>query len=409
MGPRALVLGVAVACGLAACGSDSGSDVDAAGTHVSDGAGDGAAADAGNAGDATGPDAPAPDSAPSDAPSLPDAAVDAPAVDAAVDAPAVDAAIDAPLPDAAIDAPAPDAAIDAAPDAGGPGLSMLVPATLQIMASGGTGLLTVSLNAPAPAGGVMVQLSSADTSIVLAPAAVPIRAGARQASFRVRAAASGADSTLVTAQLGSDTLSATVEVITAAPTPQLGQLVINEINYDVPTTQPGDANCDGFTNAVTDEFVEIINISNHPLQMAGASLWDATAWTSPPPRFTFTNFVLGPGEPVLVYGGSVGISGASPWCTNLDGMHVGDARAFPGAPLNLDNGGDTLRLTAGSVVSPNLVPPITFPSGMGQSWERSPDITGNFVRHQLAPGHATDRNWTPGTRLDGTPFSSANP
>ena len=44
-----------------------------------------------------------------------------------------------------------------------------------------------------------------------------------------------------------------------------------------------------------------------------------------------------------------------------------------------------------------------------QSGTRSPDYTGAFIPFTTAPGRAADRTLSPGSRLTGVAFSSANP
>src|SRR5262249_6266284 len=82
-------------------------------------------------------------------------------------------------------------------------------------------------------------------------------------------------------------------------------LVINEINPDVPTDNPattaieGDANRDGMRSSGDDEFIELLNNSNTPVDLSGVILADATSnrFTIPP------NTTLAGGRAVVIFGG----------------------------------------------------------------------------------------------------------
>jgi len=54
--------------------------------------------------------------------------------------------------------------------------------------------------------------------------------------------------------------------------PQAGDLLINEVLLAPPTSFLGDANGDGETNAQEDEFVELLNTTDHPLDLSGCRL-----------------------------------------------------------------------------------------------------------------------------------------
>jgi hypothetical protein len=49
------------------------------------------------------------------------------------------------------------------------------------------------------------------------------------------------------------------------------------------------------------------------------------------------------------------------------------------------------------------------PDTTNQSYTRSPDLTGAFVFDGDAPDDATDRPFTPGTRVTARPFADATP
>lgn len=90
-----------------------------------------------------------------------------------------------------------------------------------------------------------------------------------------------------------------------APGPRL---VVTEILYAVPrdagNAALGDANLDGSRDAAGDEFVEIANIGDRPLDLAGWSIVDLHPEGDPPSfRFRFPSMRLPPGKVVVVFNG----------------------------------------------------------------------------------------------------------
>jgi hypothetical protein len=285
------------------------------------------------------------------------------------------------------------------------------PIAVSISGQGGTAIVEVSLRDRAPAGGFAITIASNSQAVVVPPRVV-VPEGAFSVGVRIRSAASDGTAQISASISGRDSSVATATVTLAAsiPPPAPGDLVINEINYDVPTIN-GDANCDGEVGAFPDEFIELSNRSSHPVQMLGVSLWDEFGFTSDKPRFTFPGFVLGSGETVVIFGGPLGSTGTAPWCKGLGPASIGDAAAFGNpAGFNLDNAGDTVHVTAGpGSASTSLTDPVILPPGGNQSWTRGPDFAGPFVKHTEVPGHAPDRKWTPGTLVSGAPFAAASP
>src|SRR5205823_6103778 len=68
--------------------------------------------------------------------------------------------------------------------------------------------------------------------------------------------------------------------------------LISEVLYAVPSGERGDANADGKRDAVGDEFIELVNPHDRPIQLKGYTLMDADAYApgaakpdaSPPPK-----------------------------------------------------------------------------------------------------------------------------
>ncbi len=158
--------------------------------------------------------------------------------------------------------------------------------------------------------------------------------------------------------------------------PLAGDLIINEALLN---SAGADANCDGTISTTDDEFVELVNVSGHPLDLTGLTVADAVQT-----RHVFEAFVLPHNQAVVIYGGGASL------CPGILGVTASAGN------LGLNNSGDTVTLGTGDTV--------TFgTSTAGISLTRSPDIEGaDFFDHNLAGGSVT--NFSPGTRATGRPF-----
>ncbi|HLL16579.1 MAG TPA: lamin tail domain-containing protein [Pyrinomonadaceae bacterium] len=237
--------------------------------------------------------------------------------------------------------------------------------------------------------------SSGNTSIATIDPAGLARAGGIGATTITASTSDGAGGTVA----GQATLEVRVPV------------VLNEILADVPPDDPatntveGDANRDGVRSSDDDEFIEVLNYSQSPVDISGIFVSDATA-----KRFTFpAGTILPAGSPFVLFGG-----GAPP----RDDPAFGGASLFTAASLGLNDSGDTvsLKLTVGdteiTIVSQtyDAATAGTPTAPRDQSLTRSPDAAsdspgGAFIAHTLATNAAT-RPYSPGTRADGTPFNS---
>lgn len=74
---------------------------------------------------------------------------------------------------------------------------------------------------------------------------------------------------------------------------------ITEILFHVPVGGEGDASLDGKRDAVGDEFIEIANLHDQPIDLAGYSLSDRGEQF----KFTFPKLTLAPGEVVVLFNG----------------------------------------------------------------------------------------------------------
>ncbi|HEV2884645.1 MAG TPA: Calx-beta domain-containing protein [Pyrinomonadaceae bacterium] len=208
--------------------------------------------------------------------------------------------------------------------------------------------------------------------------------------------------TNINARSGGVTGSAVLNV--TAPT-----MVFNEVLADPPGSAAGDlqgdANHDGARSASDDEFVEFVNSTGSAINISGWTLrTQPTGSTTETIRHTFTAGTTIPaGEAIVIFGGGG---------PTFDPAHPAFACAqvveASSGGLSLTNGGLTLVLRNGSG---GVVSQFSYGTGTGlvgdndQSLTRSPDVTGGFVQHLAAAG-AGARRFSPGTRVNGTPFGS---
>lgn len=196
-------------------------------------------------------------------------------------------------------------------------------------------------------------------------------------------------------------------------------LVINEILADVvadnssTTVIEGDANRDGVRDADDDEFVELFNNSNAPVDLSGVVITDAT--NAATARFTFPQgTTLAAGRAVVVFGG------AQASTFNASDPAFGGALVLfvPGTgTLSLNDTGDTVMVKLAVAGIDTTIAAVTYggsgntvPAPSDQSLTRSPNAEigttgGDFVAHSSAT-NASGRIFSPGTRADGTPFGS---
>ncbi len=80
--------------------------------------------------------------------------------------------------------------------------------------------------------------------------------------------------------------------------PRAGDIVMNEFLVNVPPGMAGDANGDGVRHPHDDEFVELVNISDHQLDISGVKIQNATST-----KHTFPRFCLDAGHAIVIFGG----------------------------------------------------------------------------------------------------------
>ena len=165
--------------------------------------------------------------------------------------------------------------------------------------------------------------------------------------------------------------------------------IINEIHAD-PDPSLGDANGDGTVSTSQDEFVEIVNNSGSTADISGWTVSDAIGVKHTFPSGTIVAdqcavLLFSGGTPTGSFGGAVVQTAVS--------------------ALSLNNGPETVTLHDGSAIRAT----VSYGSegGDNQSLTRDPDLSGAFVKHSLASG-SSGSLFSPGTQLDGTPFSGCS-
>ena len=201
-----------------------------------------------------------------------------------------------------------------------------------------------------------------------------------------------------TIKASSQGVNGTATLNVTAPT-----VVVNEVLADPPgsvaTDLQGDANHDGVRSASEDEFVELANATNAGINVAGWTVHTrAIGATSETLRHTFAaGTTLAASEAIVVFGGGT-FNPSDPifGCAQV-------VKASSGG-LSLTNTGLSILIRDGSG---NLVTQMTYGSegNSDQSLTRSPDSSGAFVQHQSASG-ANGRRFSPGLKVDGTPFGN---
>jgi predicted extracellular nuclease/methionine-rich copper-binding protein CopC len=166
-----------------------------------------------------------------------------------------------------------------------------------------------------------------------------------------------------------------------------GSWVINEIHAHPAADVAGDANGDGFSDPLQDEFIEVFNNSGAEADISGWALADQFGI-----RHQFPEGTLVPNRcAIVVFGGGVPLG-------EFGGSLVQVASS---GSLGLDDSGDTITLSVDSIEVGSVSYGI---EGNGdQALTRDPDIEGAFEGH-LTASSPLGKLFSPGTRLDGTIF-----
>ena len=175
-------------------------------------------------------------------------------------------------------------------------------------------------------------------------------------------------------------------------TPTLGVIedpviILNEIHAD-PHPEYGDANGDGEIDSDDDEFLEIVNVGEDPIDLSGWSISDAIRV-----RYVFpSNTTLAGKGAAVVFGGGNPVG------------EFGGSLVFSCGSLGLNNKGDTifLRDNEGELRIEHV---FGVEANQDQSLTRDPDLVGipPFIIHSQASSSGGSL-YSPGTRTDGTQF-----
>lgn len=183
--------------------------------------------------------------------------------------------------------------------------------------------------------------------------------------------------------------------------PSGSDLIINEI-FARPGTSTGDANGDG-NGGVENEFLEIINTTNQPIDISGYKFFDKSELFSGDNIFSGTpRHVVPASTSIPANGVYVVFSGGTP-TGNFGGAVVHTASS---GLLSLTDKGDFMIIADANdtyVTSFGSNSVVDTWNGY-EAYSRDPDITGEFKKHRDIDGVTV--RFSPGTKSDGTNFSA---
>ena len=182
----------------------------------------------------------------------------------------------------------------------------------------------------------------------------------------------------------------------ALSTFSFGQLIFNEVLYDPSNNAlDGDANGDGVYDQEDDSFIEFYNIGNVPFDASGYQIWDDTTTGSGTLRFVVPNGTLVPANGVMV------VFGSGPLVGTFGGAVLLSADTTA-SHLNLNNSGEVIGLKDANGNLMAYFDSDALSNNPNESYTRYPDVTGPFIQH----GDSTAVLFSPGTKVDGTPFNT---
>jgi hypothetical protein len=174
------------------------------------------------------------------------------------------------------------------------------------------------------------------------------------------------------------------DALPAARPPEAGDLLLTEYFANPDTSSlAGDANGDGVADESDDEFVELVNISAHTLDLEGLVIRDSIE-----ARHTFPAATLNPGCAAVVFGGG-GPSGVA-------GEIVETASS---GKLDLSDAGDTVTVASGALVITNEV---FSAEGENESLTLPGTSPSFYFKHSAAPGSIGP--FSPGLRPNGSAY-----
>ena len=173
-------------------------------------------------------------------------------------------------------------------------------------------------------------------------------------------------------------------------------IIINEVLYDPPSGNAGDANGDGTREAQEDEFIEFYNMGGQ-IDISGYTISDAAQ-----ERHVFPSGTVLPANGVLVLFGGGNPTGS------FGGAIVQTAST---GLLNMNNAGDmvTMHYSNGNEILTFDVEPLS--NNPDEAYTRYPDLNevpnenGDIFFQHAGIAEADGRLFSPGTKLDGTNFN----
>lgn len=182
-------------------------------------------------------------------------------------------------------------------------------------------------------------------------------------------------------------------------TPDQG-FIINEVLFDPPGGDAGDANGDGTRSPSEDEFIEFVNDSDLEVDLSGFTLFDANRLETMEPRHVFPEgTIIPPGGVFVLFGGGTPAG------------DFGDAivAVTTTGNMNLTNSDDVI-----TILDPDGNVFLTFDTqgegagisfGEDQSVTRNPEINGDFILHTMVNA---ELDYSPGKRADGSNFGGGS-
>ena len=173
-------------------------------------------------------------------------------------------------------------------------------------------------------------------------------------------------------------------------------IIINEVLYDPPSGNTGDANGDGTREAQEDEFIEFYNMGGQ-IDISGYTISDAAQ-----ERHVFPSGTIIPSNGVLVLFGGGNPTGS------FGGAIVQTAST---GLLNMNNAGDmvTMHDSNGNEILTFDIEPLS--NNPDEAYTRYPDLNevpnenGDIFFQHAGIAEADGRLFSPGTKLDGTNFN----
>jgi len=175
------------------------------------------------------------------------------------------------------------------------------------------------------------------------------------------------------------------------------QIIINEVLYDPSNNLlDGDANGDGAYLRNADQFIEIVNIGNTPYDMRKFRICDSVIASGlKTVRHTVDSTrILPPHTALVIFGGGTPIG-------NFGGAAVEADRGTAG--LSMQNTGEWIIIADSTGRTLLRFNSDSASDNPNESYTLFPDLnnTGIYSQHSRV---ASPRKFSPGTKVDGTPF-----